>query len=69
MAEQAEFDIVLTTDQNIRYRQNLKSRKIAIVVLTGSTKWSRIQLHLERMVVEVDAAKPGSHTEISIRFE
>ena len=32
-AEDAGFDVLLTTDKNIRYQQNLKGRKIAIVVL------------------------------------
>ena len=32
-AEDARFDLILTTDKNIRYQQNLKGRKIAIVVL------------------------------------
>ena len=32
-AEQAGFDLLLTTDKNIRYQQNLTGRKIALVVL------------------------------------
>lgn len=32
-AEAAGFDLLLTTDQNIRYQQNLAARRIAIVVL------------------------------------
>ncbi len=32
-AEQAGFDLFLTTDKNMRYQQNLSDRKIAIVVL------------------------------------
>jgi hypothetical protein len=35
-AEAAGFDLLLTTDKNIRYQQNLAGRKIAIVVLAGS---------------------------------
>jgi len=31
-AEEAGFDILLTTDKNLRYQQNLAGRKIAIVV-------------------------------------
>jgi hypothetical protein len=37
-AEDAAVDVLLTTDQRIRYQQNLAGRKIAIVVLAGSTK-------------------------------
>ena len=32
-AETAGFDVLLTTDKNIRYQQDLSRRKIAIVVL------------------------------------
>ena len=32
-AEQAGFDVLLTTDKNLRYQQNLTDRKISIVVL------------------------------------
>ena len=67
-AEEAAFDLLLTTDQRIRYQQNLKSRKIAIVVLSGSTKWSRVQLHLERIAAAVNTAGTGSYTEVEIPF-
>ena len=33
-AEEAEFDVLFTTDNRIRYQQNLKGRQIALVVLT-----------------------------------
>ena len=36
-AEEAGFDLLLTTDRRIRYQQNLKVRRLALVVLTGST--------------------------------
>ena len=32
-AEAAGFEVLITTDQNLGYQQNLKGRKIAIVVL------------------------------------
>jgi hypothetical protein len=69
VAEQASFLLFLTTDRRIRYQQNLASRKIAIVVLTGSTKWSRVRLHLERIAAVVNAAAPGSYSEVDIPFE
>jgi hypothetical protein len=67
-AEQAEFDLFLTTDRRIRYQQNLSRRKLAILVLTGSTKWSRVRLHFERIADAVNAATPGSYTEVDISF-
>src|SRR6266702_1237421 len=33
-AERAGFDVLLTADKNMRYQQNLRGRKIAIVVLS-----------------------------------
>ena len=32
-AEDAQFDLLLSTDKNIQYQQNLKGRKIAIIIL------------------------------------
>jgi hypothetical protein len=68
-AEEAGIDLLLTTDNNIRYQQNLTGRKITIVVLTGSTKWSRVRLHTQRIAATVDAAAPGSYQEVEIPFK
>ena len=67
-AEAAAFDLLVTTDRRIRYQQNLPGRKIAIVVLAGSTKWSRIRPHFERIVGAVNSALPGSYVEVDIPF-
>jgi hypothetical protein len=32
-AAEAEFDVLITTDQNLRYQQNLSGRRLAILVL------------------------------------
>jgi hypothetical protein len=68
VAEEAAIDLLLTTDRRIRYQQNLAGRKIALVVLTGTTKWSRVRLLLDRIAAVVNAAAPGSYTEIHIPF-
>ena len=67
-ADEAAVDVLLTTDRRIRYQQNLAERQIALVVLTGSTKWSRVRLHLGRIAAVVNAATPGSYAEIDIPF-
>jgi len=67
-AEEARFELLLTTDRRIRYQQNLTERKLALVVLTGATKWSCVRLHLERIAAVVDAATPRSYSEIDIPF-
>lgn len=68
-AEKAAVDVLLTTDQRIRYQQNLTGRKIAIVVLAGSTKWSRARVHIDHIVTAVNAATPASYTEVEIPFD
>jgi hypothetical protein len=65
-AERAGFDLLLTTDRRIRYQQNLTTRRIAIVVLTGTTKWSRVGLHFSQIAAAVDAARRGSYLEVEI---
>ena len=65
-AEAAAVDLLLTTDQGIRYQQNLSGRKIAIVVLTGTTKWPRVRLQQDYIAAVVNAAKPGSYFEVAI---
>jgi hypothetical protein len=65
-AEEAGVELLLTTDRRIRYQQNLAGRKIALVVLTGTTKWSSVRLHFQRIAAAVNAAMPGSYTEIDI---
>lgn len=64
-AEQAGFDVLITTDTNIPYQQNLDSRNVAIVILNRN-KWSLVRLRLQEIVNAVDAAKPGSCTVIAI---
>jgi hypothetical protein len=68
-AERAGIELLLTTDRRIRYQQNLAGRKIAIVVITGTTKWSGVRLHFHRVAGAVDAASPGSYVEVEIPFD
>ena len=67
-AEEAAVDVLLTTDRRIRHQQNLAERRIALVVLTGTTKWARVRLHLDRVADVVNAATPGSYSEVDIPF-
>jgi predicted nuclease of predicted toxin-antitoxin system len=41
-AEAEGFDALITTDQSLRYQQNLADRKIGVVVLM-TTSWPRIR--------------------------
>jgi hypothetical protein len=64
-AEGAGFDVLVTADNGIAYQQNLKDRKIALVVLTRN-RWRLVQRVIRKIVAAVDAAEPGSYTLIEI---
>jgi predicted nuclease of predicted toxin-antitoxin system len=65
MAERNGYDLLITTDQNLRYQQNLAGRQIAIVVLL-STSWPRIQQHIDAIHNAIDNSVAGSYQEITI---
>ena len=62
-AEAAGFDILVTTDRQLRYQQNLAKRRLAIVVL-GTTQLPRIRSAVPRIQAALDQVTPGSYTEI-----
>ena len=68
MAESSGFDIMITSDQNIRYQQNLAGRKLALVVL-GSNIWPVVQKYSVAIAVGVDGATPGSYDFIEMPVE
>src|SRR5258708_16644705 len=65
VAEEAGFELLLTTDKNLYYQQNLKDRKIAILVL-GKTDWRLVQRKIPEIIVAINAAQPGSYALIEI---
>jgi hypothetical protein len=58
--EAAGFHVMVTSDQNIRYQQNLSGRKLALVVL-GSNIWHIVREHGATIATRVEAATPGSY--------
>jgi hypothetical protein len=66
-AEDAGFEVLLTTDKNITAQQNLKTRAIAIVVL-GNSQWRIVQRHVRKIAAAVSAATPGRYSEVDIPF-
>ena len=64
-AEKQGFEVLVTTDLNLKYQQNLKSRRIAILVLS-TPSWPRIQRAITAVVGAVDATSEGSYTEVEI---
>jgi hypothetical protein len=65
--EAAGFDVVVTSDQNIKYQQNLAGRKLALVVL-GSNIWPIVRDHAAAIKNAIDAATPGSYAFIEMKL-
>ena len=65
LAAEKEFDALVTTDKNLRYQQDLSSRKLAILVLP-TTSWPRLQPYLDDIVSAVDALAPGAYVELQL---
>ena len=64
-AEAAGFEVFITADKNIRYQQNLTKRRIAILVLENA-QWPILRPRVGRVVAAVNAATPGSYSEVQI---
>ena len=64
-AEEARFDVLLTTDTNLPHQQNLKGRKLAIVILSKN-RWSLVRPMMQQIANAVDAARPGTCTLVDI---
>jgi hypothetical protein len=64
IAEAEGFDGLVTTDQSLKYQQNLSNRRIAIVVLT-TTSWAIIERGVKQITEAIDAMKPGAYVEIA----
>lgn len=67
-AEVAGFELLLTTDRNIRYQQNLSQRVIAIIVLRKGS-WPLIKRKLPEIAAAVAAAAPGSYADVEIPLD
>jgi len=64
-AEEAHFDMMVTADQNLKYQQNLKERRIALIVLS-SNDWSIVRQHIAEIGSAVDAAQANSYAFIDM---
>lgn len=64
-AEQAGYDLFITTDQNLRFQQNLTGRRLAILVLK-TTSWPKLRRYIGRIQQAVDAMGAGAYLEIAI---
>jgi hypothetical protein len=52
-AEAAGFDILITTDKNMRYQQDLTGRKIAFIIL-GNQQWPVLRRYTDKVIAAVN---------------
>jgi hypothetical protein len=57
--------VFVTTDENLRYLQDLSKRRIAVVVL-GHAQWPGLEPHASLVVAAIDRATPGGYEEVAI---
>ena len=62
-AAEATFDALITTDQNLRYQQNLTGRRLAIIVLP-TTSWPVIRTLVGEVVTAVGEMRAGEFREL-----
>ena len=65
-AEEEGYEVIVTTDQSMRYQQNLASRRLAVVVLM-STAWPRVQNCILEIRTAIEDVQPGQVKEVPIR--
>jgi hypothetical protein len=67
-AEEAGFELFITADQAIGYQQNLKGRKMALLVLS-TNNWDLVKGHMAEILAAVRTVTPGTYTEVEIPRE
>src|SRR5216684_7783360 len=65
-AAEESFDLLITTDQQLRYQQNLAERKLGVLVLM-TTSWPRIKLYVQEIAEAVGQMSVGEYREISLK--
>ncbi len=62
LAAETQFDVLITTDRQLRYQQNLTTRKIAVLVLP-SANWRKLRLKAVEIATAVDSLANGGYVE------
>ena len=64
-AEDAGYELLITTDQGIRYQQDISDRQIAILGLLDN-RWPRIRARVDEIGVSLEHVYPGEVREVPI---
>jgi predicted nuclease of predicted toxin-antitoxin system len=64
---QSQFDILLTTDQNLQYEQEITSFAIAVVVLCGKNNLlADLRPLISKTLSAIQSCKPGTITKVTM---
>ena len=64
-AAEAAFDLLITTDQNLRHQQRTSGRRLAILALM-TTSWPRIKRHAALVAAAIATVRPGEYVELAL---
>ena len=68
LAEREGYEVLVTTDQNLRHQQNLAGRRIGVVVLL-STNWPDVRLRAREIGQAIEVVRSSELIEVPIRAE
>ena len=59
------FDVFLTADQQLKYKQDLTGRRLAILVLS-TNRWPKVKAKRPEIVAAIQALRPGDYAELAL---
>jgi hypothetical protein len=59
------FEVFLTADQQLKYQQNLKGRRLAILVLS-TNRWPKIKAKVQEIIAAIQSLNPGDYLELTL---
>ena len=62
-AAEAQFDVLVTTDRNLRFQQRIAGLRLAVLVLP-TTNWPQIRVHQNLVAAALGTLKPGDVVEL-----
>lgn len=57
------FDALLTSDQQWKYQQNLRGRRLAILVLS-TNRWPKVKAKTPEIIAAIQKLRPGDYVEL-----
>ena len=65
IAESEDYELLITTDQNLQHQQNLAGRRLAVIVLRSGS-WPYAHSGIEEILAAVADVQPGELKEVRL---